>query len=348
MQQYKAIPTSIIGGFLGAGKTTAIQYLLQQRPANERWAVIVNEFGQVGIDGELLKNDQVLVREIAGGCLCCVGSQSLNVGLNQVIKSVNPHRIIIEPTGLGHPAKLISNLRGEHYASVLDLKAIIVLVDARQLSNQKYTTHETFIDQVQLADILIASKMDTYSEVDSQLFYEYAASLKPAKSKLAMVEQGRLDLAWLDLPANLNRSPQFPGSHQHQHSARAEHGLEHVHGKDNKTPTWLQVEGRADGFVSCGWQIQADICFYHDRLCDWLETITSELSLDRVKGVLRTEQGWLGINMTDKDQQLQLLSQDAQAYNASKLEMIAVENRQLPDFIDINQQLLALNMIKIG
>ncbi len=352
MQQYTAIPTSIIGGFLGAGKTTAIQYLLEQRPTNERWAVIVNEFGQVGIDGELLKNEQVLVREIAGGCLCCVGSQSFNVGLNQVIKSVNPHRIIIEPTGLGHPAKLISNLRGEHYASVLDLKAVIVLVDARQLSNQKYTTHETFIDQVQLADVLVASKVDAYSEVDSQLFYEYASSLKPAKSKLAMIEQGRLDLAWLDLPANLNRSPQFPGSHQHQHqhqhTARVEHEHEHehVHEQDIKAPTWLQVEGRADGFVSSGWQMQANVCFHHDRLCDWLEIIMSELSLERVKGVLRTEQGWLGINMTDKDQQIQLLSQDEQAYNASKLEMIAVENRRLPDFIDINQQLLALNMIK--
>lgn len=340
MQRYSAIPTSIICGFLGAGKTTAIQYLLQQCPENERWAVIVNEFGQVGIDGELLKNNSVTVREIPGGCLCCVGSQSLNVGLNQVIRSVNPHRIIIEPTGLGHPANLIASLRGEHYRSVLDLKAVITLLDARQLCNEKYTAHETFIDQVQMADILVASKSDTYTEKDRQLFYDYAASLNPAKLKLAMIEQGRLDINWLELAGDETRSAVFPGSHLHHH----EHSSEHNHTLDSSG--WLQVEGRADGFVSSGWRIDRSTVFLYISLHNWLTTKLGSLSLDRVKGILRTEQGWLSINMTRQDSTLELLSQDDQQYKQSRLEIILMQGSQPVNFSELNQQLLDLRIIK--
>ena len=138
LSQFSNIPTNIISGFLGAGKTTAIRYLLENKPSSERWAVVVNEFGKVGIDGALLKNDTVEIKEIPGGCLCCVGSQSLNVGLNQIIRNVHPQRILIEPTGLGHPKRLIDSLTGGYFKSVLDLKAVICLLDARQLKNQKY------------------------------------------------------------------------------------------------------------------------------------------------------------------------------------------------------------------
>ena len=66
-----AIPTNIITGFLGAGKTTLIQQLLTNKPANERWAVLVNEFGQIGIDQALMASqDEVFIKEVAGGCIC--------------------------------------------------------------------------------------------------------------------------------------------------------------------------------------------------------------------------------------------------------------------------------------
>lgn len=300
MSAYKNIPTNIISGFLGAGKTTAIQFLLKHKPLDEVWAVIVNEFGQIGIDGALLKNDSVEIKEIAGGCLCCVGSQSLNVGLNQIIRTIKPQRIIIEPTGLGHPAKLVESLTGEFYHSVLDLKAIINLLDARQLKNDRYITNETFIDQSNLADILVASKLDTYSELDKDSFFDYASLFEPAKIKVAMIEQGRLPLEWLDMPRNQLRLAEFPEHHSHSH-----HQIDKACDIENENSSdWFVVEGHADNFYSLGWKINKALVFNKEKLLKYIEDLFTNSGVERAKGVVFTDQGWLAINFTLKESQV--------------------------------------------
>ncbi|VAW58526.1 Metal chaperone, involved in Zn homeostasis [hydrothermal vent metagenome] len=321
---FKNIPTNIISGFLGAGKTTAIQALLKQKPASENWAVIVNEFGKVGIDGALLKNDEVEIKEIPGGCLCCVGSQSLSVGLNNIIRNVKPHRIIIEPTGLGHPKKLIDTLTGEFYQSVLDLKAIINLLDARNLNDERYTTNESFIDQVNLADILIGSKSDTYSENDKYNFMNYASQLKPAKTKVVMLEQGQLKLQWLDLTRLKNRAAAFAESHQH---AKNETEIS----TENNT-NWFIVDGFANGYSSVGWKINKVTRFSEKTINKYLSDVFEQTSTERIKGVVFTDKGWLSINCTRLDRQI--IRVDEQA--SSILEIIS---SSLMDSEKLNKQL---------
>jgi len=297
---YKNIPTNVISGFLGAGKTTAIQYLLKHKPVNEVWAVIVNEFGQIGIDGALLKNDSVEIKEIAGGCLCCVGSQSLSVGLNQIIRTIKPQRIIIEPTGLGHPAKLLESLTGEFYQSVIDLKATINLLDARQLNDDRYTTNETFIDQSNLADILVASKLDTYSEADKDAFSAYASQFEPAKLKVAMIEQGSLLLEWLDMPRIQQRLAEFPDKHSHAHAQ-----IDQTCEITNKTISdWFVVEGHADSFYSLGWRINKSSVFDYEKLIDSIKKMFDKPDVERFKGVVFTNNGWQVINFTLHEHQV--------------------------------------------
>jgi len=300
MSTYKNIPTNIISGFLGAGKTTVIQFLLKHKPIDEVWAVIVNEFGQIGIDGALLKNDSVEIKEIAGGCLCCVGSQSLNVGLNQIIRTIKPQRIIIEPTGLGHPAKLVESLTGEFYHSVLDLKAIINLLDARQLKDERYISNETYIDQSNLADILVASKLDTYNQLDKELFSDYASSFEPAKIKVAMIEQGRLPLEWLDMSRSQQRVAEFPELHSHSH-----HQIEQSCEVPNEnTSDWFLVEGHANNFYSLGWKINMSFVFSKEKLLKYIEGLFKRSGVERAKGVVYTDQGWLAINFTLNESQV--------------------------------------------
>ena len=99
--------TNLITGFLGSGKTTSILHLLAHKDPNEKWAVLVNEFGEVGIDGALLADSGALLKEIPGGCMCCVNGLPMQVGLNTLLRQGKPDRLLIEPTGLGHPKQIL-------------------------------------------------------------------------------------------------------------------------------------------------------------------------------------------------------------------------------------------------
>ena len=149
------IPTNIITGFLGTGKTTAILELLKRRPAGERWSVFVNEYGMVSIDDVLMesKSQDVQIQELAGGCFCCTTSAMMDTVLMQFIRRTKPDRLLIEPSGAGHPARVIDALRGERFRQALDLRATICLVDPKDYENPRVTNSEGFHDQIQMSDV---------------------------------------------------------------------------------------------------------------------------------------------------------------------------------------------------
>jgi len=306
---YHNIPINLIIGFLGVGKTTAIRHLLSQVPDGESWGVLVNEFGEIGIDGALLEAEGVAIQEVAGGCLCCVASAGLQVGLNQLIKNHNPDRILIEPTGLGHPAQIIDQLLVGSFQHVLALGGTIGLVDARQLSNPRYREHPTYQDQIFLADALIASKADLYSEEDRQAFEQLARTLEPPKQFLATVEHGKLQKAWLDFPRSENRQALFPEAHQFLQQTQAEeHHHEHDHGHNHKPQDdWLRIENAGDGYYSCGWLIKQNQVFNKKRIIELLE----HFDADRIKGTLHTEEGWLALNLTAGEREIREITPKA-------------------------------------
>lgn len=130
------IPTHVIGGPLGAGKTSLIKHLLANKPEGERWAVLINEFGQVGLDAALLTTaaDGIALGEVAGGCLCCVNGVPFQVGLGRLLRKARPDRLLIEPSGLGHPAQLITQLRQAPWLGVLDVQPSVLVLDAVALA----------------------------------------------------------------------------------------------------------------------------------------------------------------------------------------------------------------------
>jgi len=296
---YSNIPTNLIIGFLGSGKTTAIRHLLSQVPKGERWGVLVNEFGEVGIDGSLLEADGIAVQEVAGGCMCCVASAGFEVGLNKLIKDLNPDRILIEPSGLGHPAQIFEKLNSPPFSQAIDVQATIGLVDARQLSQPRYTTHTTFKDQIHLADIIVASKADLYNEKDHQNFENFVRALDPPKQHLAKIEHGKVNKKWLEMP-RLQRKAMFPEAHQFllKNNSQNNNKPNHEHTPKND---WLKVENSQDGYHSCGWVISNTRVFNNSRLIDLLK----KLSADRIKGVLNTDKGWFALNLTPGEQEVQ-------------------------------------------
>ncbi len=192
------VPVNVVTGFLGVGKTTAILDLIARKTQGERWAVLVNEYGDVGIDGTILESHGVAVREVAGGCVCCATAPYLQVALHLLMVEVKPDRIIIETTGLGHPAQLIEKLR-RHYADRLDVCATIAFVSPEDFLAPGMLENPIFREQVDVADVLVLNKLDLAEPGTVAVFQTWANGLDPAKALIAATQSGRLEREWLDL-----------------------------------------------------------------------------------------------------------------------------------------------------
>ncbi|WP_370298975.1 GTP-binding protein, partial [Pontibacterium sp.] len=225
MSKYHAIPTNIITGFLGVGKTTALNQLLQQKPENETWAVLVNEFGQIGVDQAALPNEDGLhVRELAGGCICCALGPSLAITLTMLIRRSNPDRLIIEPTGLGHPEGIIDVLQGISFEDVLDLRATVCLLDPRALEQPEVVANEVFQDQINLADVIAINKCDLAEPALVEQAESLLGGIFPPKQRVIRCEQGNIPLEMLDLVRNGELQAQFPEAHSaHDHDHDHDH-----------------------------------------------------------------------------------------------------------------------------
>ena len=290
----KKIAVNIIMGFLGVGKTTAILDLLKRKPSNEKWAVLVNEFGEVGIDGAILSAESgMVVSEVPGGCLCCVSGIPFQAALSNLIAQQKPDRIIIEPTGLGHPKNLIRNLTSKEYQPYCELKASVCLLDPRQLQDPRYIQHETFNDQCYLADVLVANKVDLCQESDKQRFEQYADAMAPKKVVLGWVKNAQLELEWLDCTRDATRSSK---GHAHPHSHQ---DLENEGMKPVSLPLGQQYqafENQGMGYYSIGWLFAGDQLFDYQALSQWLMT----LEVERVKGLMITNKGARVLNLKNQ------------------------------------------------
>lgn len=261
------VRTNLITGFLGVGKTTAILDLLAHKPASEKWAVLVNEFGQVGIDGATLSANGVAVREVPGGCICCTAQLPLKVALTKLLREVKPERLIIEPTGVGHPAGIIDALRDPMLAPHLDLVNVITLVDPRQFADPRICALETYQDQLDLADVLVANKCDLAAPEEVQAVMDHAATMFPPRLHVARTERGHLDPAWLDLRSEPAHPPGPPHAHAERHTD-------------------------IGAFVSRGWVFGADVVFDERAVHALFQAWSTDPALLRAKGVLRIGRDW--------------------------------------------------------
>ena len=293
----KAVPTNVITGFLGVGKTTLIQYLLKTKPNNERWAVLVNEFGEVGLDAHLLgavarQENDVFIREVPGGCMCCASGLPMQVALNQLIASSDADRLLIEPTGLGHPREVIKVLSQPCYQGVLDLKATLTLVDARKITDIRYAQHETFKQQLQIADVILASKQDLYSGDDLANLKFYVQGQMLGDLPLHKVTQGQVKLEWLDRECAFEMAAEAHTEAPHHHSN--EGVFTHVL-SDLPDSGYIRKDNTGEGYESSGWIFDKRFVFDRQKL---LELLTG-LEVERLKGVFITQEGAISVNQAD-------------------------------------------------
>jgi G3E family GTPase len=299
-QPLHAVPTNIITGFLGSGKTTAINHLLKHKPDGERWAVLVNEFGQVGIDGSLIRQqDGIEVKELAGGCLCCALGPSLPITLATLLRRFRPDRLLIEPTGLGHPARIVDTLQGEHFASVLDLRSIICLLDPAVLHQPEVLQQPGFLDQLNLADVIVLNRTDLAAPNLTQEAIALSHNMFPPKQGVFSTTQGQLQPDWLDLVHDGQLKAQFPQAHVPRAGTASVLAPPHVQEQPGPIPGHpLCRKGQAQGYFSYGWVFSAEDRFDYSAISTFLDRLQNAV---RIKAALAIGHTWIGYNRNRGD-----------------------------------------------
>lgn len=318
-QMLTHIPTHLIAGPLGAGKTSLIRQLLAQRPAHERWAVLINEFGQIGLDAALLSgaDEDVSFAEVAGGCVCCVNGAPFQVGLGRLLRKARPDRLLIEPSGLGHPVELLRQLREPPWEGVLALQPSVMVLDAAALATGQLlpdSQREALLD----AGLMLLNKAEG---LDSATCEQLVTKLPSVP--LLWTTQGRLDIQAL------------PGIHSQSGKAVGISDL--PTGVDKPPVLWrkldepiCQIQSNDEGW-SMGWRWHPSQTFDPIRLQAWL----ASLPWRRAKLVLRTRAGWVSGNALEsapvhlqasewrKDSRLELIFAKPQDEAALKAGMAA-------------------------
>lgn len=152
----------IISGFLGAGKTTFIERLLKTNLKNEKVVLIENEYGEVSVDTDILKDTKIEIRELAQGCICCSLVGDFSKSLKTIIDTYNPDRILIEPSGVGKLSDIIKAVAETGLQE--NVNSLVCLVDAKKAKMYERNFGEFFVDQIEAAHTVILSRTDVAKE----------------------------------------------------------------------------------------------------------------------------------------------------------------------------------------
>ncbi|MEW4527663.1 GTP-binding protein [Maioricimonas sp. JC845] len=305
----------MIVGFLGSGKTTAIAKLLSLRPKGEKWSVLINEFGAVSIDHALVDSSRegVAVEELGGGCACCTLAFVFEPLLSRFIHRTKPDRLILEPSGVSHPAKVVDILRGPKFADRIDLRNIICLIDPKDAEDVRWRESAVFQDQVQLADIVVLNWTDNRDRELIDRCREWVETFRPPKQLIVETSFGVIDIDLLDRQFDTIRFPMFVDAHtvpehppaelpvlgldsgSHHHGEHADHqhaesSLQHRQPAPGRPLRFLNDD---PDFDACGWIFHLDDIFDRDELLDLLGYVHP---IVRLKGVFRCQDGWWTIN----------------------------------------------------
>jgi len=216
------IPVTVITGFLGSGKTTTIRHLLQNNQGR-KIAVLVNEFGEIGIDGDLLKSCQVCdedetpnnIIELTNGCLCCTVQEEFLPTMQELLKRrENIDCIVIETSGLALPKPLVQAFRWPEIRTAATVDGIITVVDCEALAKGTLVgdldaleaqrkadpslDHETpieelFEDQLACADLVLLTKVDRVSSSTRGKVEEWLKTELPSRVKIIACQEGKVN-----------------------------------------------------------------------------------------------------------------------------------------------------------
>lgn len=297
------IPANVITGPLGSGKTTIIARLLADKPPEDNWVVLLNEYSEAGIDALTVAaaaRGAYDVRLIPGGCLCCTGEDDFRRNLRRIVTEVRPARVIVEPSGIGHPAGIVEELLAHEAAGELRLEAIVSLVDPARVTAALAGADDLLRDQIDIGDALVLSKADLATRAQVDAFDALVARANPAKAWSGRSVGGVLPRAALEAGTGAERrapsSMSPPEPHRTSpHRADAAYPIRGRHAHDGDRVALPGGERRVLwhlGQAGATWQFDRAVCFDETRLQRLLGDATRDCA--RFKAVVRVaEDRWL-------------------------------------------------------
>jgi cobalamin biosynthesis protein CobW len=244
------VPCTIVTGFLGAGKTTLIRHVIANAHGR-RLAVIVNEFGDIGIDGEILKGcgnaacPEENIVELANGCLCCTVADEFVPALDAILARGGVEHIVIETSGLALPKPLVQAFHWPAIKSRVTVDGVVVVVDGAALADgrvahdlnalaeQRVTDtalshddpiEEVFEDQIACADLVVLNKRDLIDETGLAKAQAAIADALPRSVKVITAADGKVDQKLL-LGLGVGTEDDIANRHTH-HDDEEEHDHE--------------------------------------------------------------------------------------------------------------------------
>ena len=228
------IPVTVLTGYLGSGKTTLLNRILSE-DHGKRYAVIVNEFGEIGIDNDLIVESDEEIYEMNNGCVCCTVRGDLIRTVEGLMR--RPGRfdaILVETTGLADPAPVAQTFfMDDEVRAKTRLDAVVALVDAKHLPLRLKDSREAE-DQIAFADVVVLNKTDLVSEDELRDVEAAVRAINPAarvhrtqRSGVPLAEV--LDRGAFDLKRALDNDPHFLDAHDHDHDHECGPDCDHDH-----------------------------------------------------------------------------------------------------------------------
>lgn len=222
--QHDKIPVTVVSGFLGAGKTTLVNHLMSQN-AHAHIGLIVNEFGEVGIDGQLIIADENPLIEINNGCVCCTVRKDLSVAIAELLRRGGRKldRLIIETSGLADPAPVLQTfLADPDLMRHVELESVVTVVDAMHV--HLHFEDDIVREQIAFADVVVINKVSLLGPAAAEQLESVLSQLNPAAAMIK-TDHSRVDATELlgtrrfSLPHLLAIEPDLldGGEHDHEH-----------------------------------------------------------------------------------------------------------------------------------
>ncbi|MDR7247073.1 CobW family GTP-binding protein [Priestia megaterium] len=219
-------PITILTGYLGAGKTTLLNRILTEKH-NQKIAVIVNEYGEVGIDNQLVVDADEEILEMNNGCICCTVRGDLIRILNTLVLSMEQgkvkfNRILIETTGLADPAPVAQTFfMDKHLSEKFEVDSIVTVVDSKHITKH-LDNHDEAQEQIAFGDVIILNKTDLISSDDLNSLERRINQMNPTAKRL-YAQNCSIDLNEIlgihtfDVDRKIEIDPHFLEEHHHHH-----------------------------------------------------------------------------------------------------------------------------------